>query len=99
MALAAEQQLEPAVHETLTVHSLADAGFVHEVDGDLLEDAGADPAKHILAGLSLEDYVVNAGPVQQLAEQQAGWAGTDDGDLGSGRYHSSLLAGGTGHYM
>ena len=70
VALAAIQHLEAAVNQTLLVHALADAGFVHEVDADLLENAGADAAEHIVAGLPLQDHVVDAGLVQQLAEQQ-----------------------------
>ncbi len=61
----------------------ADAGLVQQVDGDLLQHAGANAAEHVLGGLALEDDGVDAGLVQQLAEQQAGRAGADDGDLGS----------------
>ena len=50
---------------------VADAGFVEQVDRGLLEHAGADAAQHVLAAAPLEDDVVDAGLVQQLAEQQA----------------------------
>ena len=83
MALAAEQHLEAAVHQAFAVHARAHAGLVHQVDADLLQHAGADAPEHVVAGLALEDDGVYAGLVQQLAEQQAGGARADDGDLGT----------------
>ena len=65
------------------MHAGADAGFVEQVDRDLFDDAGADAAEHVLAGLPLQDDVVDAVLVQQLAEQQARRPGADDGDLGA----------------
>ncbi len=83
VALALEQHVETAVHQTLLVHALADAGFVQQVDADLFQHAGANPAEHVVAALALDDHGVYAGLVQQLAEQQAGGACTDDGNLGT----------------
>jgi hypothetical protein len=37
----------------------------------------------MLGGLAFDDDRFNAGPVQQLAQQQAGGPGPDDGNLGS----------------
>ena len=39
--------------------------------------------KDVFAGLPLEDDVVDAVLVQELAEQQPRGAGADDGDLGA----------------
>ena len=58
---------------------------------DLLEHAGADAAEHVVAGLALEDDGVDAGLVQQLAEQQARRAGADDRDLGSRGGHEETF--------
>ena len=69
-------------HEAFPVHTLAHTGLVHQVDADLLENAGADPAKRVVCRLALQDHVVDAGLVQQLTEQQPRRAGADDGDLG-----------------
>jgi hypothetical protein len=80
---AAEQHLEPTVHEALAVHPRADARLVEQVDAHLLEDARTDAPQHILAGLSLEDDVIHPGPKEQLTEQQARRACADDGDLRS----------------
>jgi hypothetical protein len=63
------------------MHAGADPGFVEQVDRDLLENAGADAAEDVVAGLGFEDYGIDAGAMQQLAEDEAGRSGTDDGDL------------------
>jgi len=60
----------------------ADTRLVKQVDGDLFDDAGADAVKDVLAGLPLDDDVIDAVFVQKLSEQQARRAGTDDRDLG-----------------
>ncbi|MCY1556863.1 hypothetical protein D9M68_936600 [compost metagenome] len=83
VAVAGKHQLDAVVHRAFGLHALAHAGLGQQVHRDLLQDAGADAAQHIVAALALDDDVVDAGLVQQLAEQQAGRAGADDGDLGS----------------
>jgi hypothetical protein len=50
----------------------AHAGRVQQVDADLLQDAGADAAQHVVAAHALDDHGVDAGLVQQLAQQQPG---------------------------
>jgi hypothetical protein len=81
VALAAEKQLEAAVHQAFGVHPSSNAGFVHQVDAHLFEDASADSAEHVVGGLAFENDVVDAGLVEQLSEQQARRACTDDGNL------------------
>jgi hypothetical protein len=54
-----------------------------KIHRDLFDDAGADAAEHVFAGLPLQDDVVDAVFVEELAEQQSRRAGADDGDLGS----------------
>ena len=51
----------------------------------LLEHAGADAAEHVVGAALLDDDGVDAGLVQQRAEQQARGPGADDRDLGSHR--------------
>src|SRR4029079_18245717 len=77
----APEHLEPAMHQPLAVHARPDAGLVQQIDANLLEDPGADPAEYVLAGLALQDHGVDAGLSQQLPEQQARRAGTNDRDL------------------
>ena len=83
MTFAVEQQVKAAVNQAFIVHALADAGFVEQVNAHLLQHACADAREHIVASLALEDDGINAGFVEQLAEQQAGRAGADDGNLGT----------------
>ncbi|MDT4867854.1 hypothetical protein FQZ97_1027850 [compost metagenome] len=83
MAHAVEQHVEPAVHQAFGVHALAHARFVHQVGGHLLQHSGADAAEHVVGRLALQNDGVDAGLVQQLAEQQAGRTCTDDGNLGT----------------
>jgi hypothetical protein len=52
----------------------------------LFDDAGAHPAKNVFAGLSLEDDVIDAVFVEELAEQKSRRAGSNNGDL---RSHAS----------
>ena len=63
------------------MHARAAAGFVDQPDGALFQHAGANAAEHMVAGVALENDGVEAGFVQQLAEQQAGGAGPDDRHL------------------
>ena len=83
MAGVGKDQLDAVVHRAFGFHTLAHAGLGQQVDRDLFQDAGADAAQHVVAALTLDDDVVDAGFVQQLTEQQARWAGADDGDLGT----------------
>ena len=81
VSLAVEGQLDRVVDDAFAVQPRADAGFVHEVDRHLLEDARADATQNVVGALALHDHVVYAGLVQQLAQQQARRARADDGHL------------------
>ena len=81
-------QAEAEVRPAAGIHASAHPGFMQQVHRDLLQDAGPDAAQHIVTALALKDDVVDASLVQQLAKQQAGRAGADDGQLGS---HECLL--------
>src|SRR5690606_8141317 len=80
-ATALESQAEAVVDQALGVHAVGDTGLAHEVDKAVFQHAGADAAEDVFGGLGLEDDGFDALAVQQLAEQQAGRAGADDGDL------------------
>ncbi len=81
MPLVAKAQLDAMVDQALLVHPGADACLVEQVLRDLLDDAGAYAAEHVVLAALLDDDGVDAGLVQQLAEQQARRAGADDRDL------------------
>jgi hypothetical protein len=69
------------MHQPVGVHARADVGFVEQIHRALLDDAGANAAKHVLAGLSFENHIVDAVFVQELTEQQARRPASDDGNL------------------
>ena len=60
----------PSMHEALGMHARADAGFVEHRDHALLEHARADATEHVLAGVPLEDHVVDSRALQQLSQQE-----------------------------
>ena len=80
---AAEGQFGAVVAQALGVHAGAHAGALQQVDRGLLQDAGADATQHVVGAALLDDDGVDAGTVQQRAQQQSGRTGADDGDLGS----------------
>ena len=81
MADAFNANLRSVMHEAVAVHAGADARLVEEVDCDLLDHAGADAAEHMLAGVSLDNNIVNSVVMQELTEQKAGRAGADNDNL------------------
>jgi hypothetical protein len=83
VTLVADEYLEAAVHEPLGVHSGTDSRLVEQGYADLLEDPGSDTAAHVIARMTLEQHGVDAALVQQLPEQETGWAAADDDDLRS----------------
>ena len=50
---------------------------------ELLEDPGPDPGLDVVPRPGLDDDGLDRRPGQQVGEQQAGRAGSDDGDLSS----------------
>lgn len=83
MAHAVDANLHALVHEAVFVHAHADAGFVEQVHRDLFDDPGTDAAKDIFAGLPLQDDVVDAVFVKELAQQEARRTRSNDRDLGT----------------
>ena len=52
------------MHQPFLVHPLADTGFVHQVDADLLQNTGANTAEDVITGLALKDHRINSRLVQ-----------------------------------
>ena len=77
------------VHLPFFIHTFSGTRLAHEVDETLLENTGADPPQHIVAGDPLDDDVVDAVFRQQLAEQQARRSCADDCYLSLDRLHQS----------
>lgn len=85
-----EQQLDAIVRQALGVRARAHAGLVQQVHADLLQHPGADAAEHVLGVALFNDDGIDAGLVEQLAEQKAGGACANDGNLGT---HGDQLSG------
>ena len=71
MARAAEGEFEAVMNQALAMRARAGADFIEQGHGAFLEQAGADAAEHIVRRLALQDDVVDAVGVEQLAEQQS----------------------------
>ena len=69
MPLAVDAHMHAVMHQTVGMHALADAGLVEQPHRALLDHAGSDAAQHVVGGLPFQDNVVDAVPVEQLAEQ------------------------------
>jgi hypothetical protein len=69
------------VDHPLAQQAVAHAELDEQVDGALLEHAGADTVLDVVARAVLEDDGVDALAVQQRAEDEARRAGPDDPDL------------------
>ena len=67
-ARAIDANLHALVDQTVGVHPIADAGLVQQIHRDLFDDARADAAEHMVGGLPLQDDIVDASTLQELAE-------------------------------
>ncbi len=79
-----EREQQPVVNQSLAVQALGQAQLVEQVDGALLEDAGAHALLHVGAAAAFEDHRRDPFALQQMREHQAGRAGPDDRDLSLG---------------
>ena len=57
---AAEREFHAMMHQPLAMGARAGADLVEQRHGAFLEQAGADAAEHIFAGLALQNDVVDA---------------------------------------
>jgi len=65
----------------LAAEAIADAEFVHELDGIEFKEAGTDALFNVLAGVQFEDDGLNAETLEEEGEEEAGGSGADDRDL------------------
>ena len=87
MALVAELEVDAAVDDAFAVHALADAGGSQQIDGSLLEHAGADTCLDVLAGAALEDDGLDAFVLEEARERKSRRTRAEDADLRSRRLH------------
>jgi hypothetical protein len=80
------------MHQAFGIHAAMHPGLAQQVDHALFEHPGADAFQYVARGLALDDHVGDTRLVKQLAEQQPGGAGADDGNLGAcGDRHTNDL--------
>jgi hypothetical protein len=65
------------------VEAIADAEFVHKLDGVVFEEASADTLFDVGASVELKDDRLDTEALEEEREEEAGGSGTDDGDLGA----------------
>src|SRR6185503_4991839 len=82
MTRAAEAQVDAFVAEALALHALADAALREQVDGALLEHAGADRGLDLLARARLDHDRGDALEVEEVGKEQSGGTRSHDGNLG-----------------
>ena len=85
--LTVQRQLEAIMHQAFGIHALAHARLAQQVDHALFQHPGADTALYVVGTLALQDQGLDTGVVQQLAEQESGGTGADNGDLGFQGFH------------
>ena len=78
-----EGELQAVMHQPLAVGPRARADLVEQRHRTFLEQPRPDAAEHIIAGLPLEDHVVDAVSMQELTEQKPCRTGADDDDFGA----------------
>ena len=76
-----ETQLDPPMYQPFALQPVADAGFEHQVDGALLEDAGPHTFFHIFAAASFEHHRLDTFQMQQMREHQSSRPRADDSHL------------------
>ena len=87
--LGLELEMDAVVDDALAVEALGDSAAVEQVDGALLQHAGADARLDVVAAPVLEHDRLDTGAVQQLRERQSGRACADDRDLCARAAHAS----------
>jgi hypothetical protein len=69
------------VHEPFAVHAGAETEGPEQIDGSLLEHAGAQSAFDVRTVATLDDDRLDPVGMEDVREREAGGAGPDDRDL------------------
>src|SRR5207302_3491628 len=86
MTLSVESQLDAAMDRAFAQHALPDAAFAKQIDGALLEDAGAQCRFDLGAAAGLQHDRVDTFEMKQMRKCEARRSGADDADLRPARY-------------
>ena len=81
--------MDAVVDDPLAVQTLRDSGAIEQVDGALLQHAGADARLDVVAAPVLEHDRFDPGTVQQLRERQPRRPRADDRHLCARAAHAS----------
>ena len=81
MAFPLELHGDAVVEDPLAVHALSDTGLAQQLDGAVLEHAGADPVLDVVPAPVFEHDRLDSHPVEQVGERQSRRPGADDADL------------------
>jgi hypothetical protein len=76
-----ELELDPVVDEPFALEPLPHPDLAQEIDGALLEDAGANALLDVLAAPVLEDDGIDPLQMEEVRQHEPGGTGTDDPDL------------------
>jgi hypothetical protein len=82
-ALAVEGQLDAVVDQPLAIEPRADADLVEQIDGALLEQAGADAGAQVLGRAPAPARLRRCRPARAAAPAAARRPASDDPDLGA----------------
>ena len=78
----------PIMGMTFMIHPLAKAHRPKQVDRSGLQDAGPNPAQHMLATLPLKHDAIDPALIEDMGQKQSGRPAADDCHLGShSRFH------------
>lgn len=80
---AIEAQQNAVMTDAVLLHAGSDTDLGEQGFRGVFEEAGADAGFDVFAGVALKHDGVDAAQIQQMREEKAGRAGTDDGDLGA----------------
>jgi hypothetical protein len=90
VVLGVEAQDDTFMPEAGCSHRTADPGFEQELLDDVFQYAGANAVFNVIARAGLQDDGLDPAEVEEVREQQASRASTDDADLRSAA-HGTLL--------
>ena len=86
-------QVEAFLDQPFSLEPRVEAEPFHQPDGDLFQHPGADARQHVIGCLAFHHHTVDAFGPQQVAKEQAGRTGADNGNLGFHGTHLPLLWG------
>jgi hypothetical protein len=85
MAFAMKEKVESTVYKAFTVESTCQTEFLKGVNTPLLKDPRANPGKHMVGSVALENQVADSRAVEQCAQDQSGGTRANNRNLNTER--------------